>query len=734
MYAIQENFRLSAIAIALLSAFGTALADDAEINELIKPESSVSLGAGYWSSDRHRQGIYDGMRDDGAYGLLDADIVKRDDATGTWLKLNARNMGLDNREIRGEYLRQGDFGASLEYNKISRDDPNSYSTRLQGIGTTIQTVSTNARPGPLKTIKLGTTRESVGLGLYKNLAPGLDFNLSFKNEEKDGTRAWGRGGAAEFAVEPINSTIRQAEGTLSYTTKKVQISGGYSGSWYENTHGLVAVTNAGLARNATNSTFLSLPLDNQAHQLFLNAGYSFTPTTRATLKMSYTRATQDEHLPSQDITATAASPFSLPGSPDSLNGEVNTKLVQLGFTSRPIKDLSLMASLRYHDVDDQTPVKRFVQQVVSGVVRPCGTTSATQCVDNTPLSYKTITGKFEGTYRLFDTYNLTAGVEERRQTREVPVSNALGTGGSDNQRVVPMRDKVDETTWRLEVRRSLSDVLNGSLSYLNSQRTGSNYVFAAGPGNSSTNGFTNISNQINPLNIADRERNKVRASLDWTPIESLSFQFNVEEGRDKYDTSNSRPFGLDEGTNRLYGLDATYTLSEKWQINAWYSYDHSEAKQKAARASNAGGNAAIKDYDLEDTGHSIGLGLRGEATSRVKLGGDLLYSRNVSKYQQSVTALNGTAGTNTTANFSLGVPDIENKLIRLSLFTSYALDKSSDLRVDFIHERWETDDWTWMFANGNAFTYGMTTDGTQVTSDPKQTSNFVGVRYIYKFQ
>src|SRR6185369_7218559 len=154
MHAIQNNFRLSAVTVALLSAFGPAMADDAEIAELIKPDSSVSVGIGNWSNERHQMGIYDGMRDNGPYGLFDADIVKRDDATGTWYKLKATNLGLENREVKAEYLRQGNVGVTVEYNRLTRDNPNTYTTRLQGIGSTTQTVSTNAIPGPLQTVKL----------------------------------------------------------------------------------------------------------------------------------------------------------------------------------------------------------------------------------------------------------------------------------------------------------------------------------------------------------------------------------------------------------------------------------------------------------------------------------------------------------------------------------------------------------------------------------------------------
>ena len=71
-------------------------------------------------------------------------------------------------------------------------------------------------------------------------------------------------------------------------------------------------------------------------------------------------------------------------------------------------------------------------------------------------------------------------------------------------------------------------------------------------------------------------------------------------------------------------------------------------------------------------------------------------------------------------------------MARLALFAQYAVKKNADIRVDFVHERWDTDDWSWQFANGTAFTYGGA-DGTTVIAHDKQVSNFVGLRYNYRF-
>ncbi|MDP1717537.1 MAG: MtrB/PioB family outer membrane beta-barrel protein, partial [Burkholderiales bacterium] len=245
---IKQTFKVTALAAALFAVYGSALAEG--------PENSVSVGIGNWSSDRLQGGIYDGMRDSGAYGLLDADITKRDEATGTWLGLKARNLGVDNREIMGEWLRQGDIGASLEFSSIRRDQPFVYNTGLRGIGTTTQTV-TNITPGNGANLGLHTNRDRLTAKFFKNLGVGLNLNVSFRNEEKDGLRHWGRGGAAEFAVEPIDSTTRLLEATLSYARDRMQLSGGFYGTSYTNANSMVTAI-------GSSTYYLSLPLDNKS--------------------------------------------------------------------------------------------------------------------------------------------------------------------------------------------------------------------------------------------------------------------------------------------------------------------------------------------------------------------------------------------------------------------------------------------------------------------------------------
>jgi MtrB/PioB family decaheme-associated outer membrane protein len=578
----QIVFRRSAMATALLSAFGIAIADDAELAYFTKPESKISVGVGNWSSDREQQGQYDGMRDKGAYGLVDIDISTRNEADGTWLNVVGRNLGLDPRDISIDYVRQGDFGIGFDYSRITRDNPLNFNTGLQGKGSEVQNAAA-ITAGRGSNLELGITRDATGVRFYKNLMKGLEFNASFKNEEKNGERNWGRRSESTsvvgFITEPIDSTTRQFEARLDYSADKLQLGGGYYGSWYANHNDLVRATIGGAAAT---TTYMSLPLDNQAHQIFADGGYNFTPTTRGTFKVSYGQATQDESIPTRSIAG-----LSWAGAPSSLDGKLVTTRAQMGLTSRPIKELSLLANLRYDDLDDQTPEK---------IVTAAGTKV-------TPQSYRTIAGKLEGTYRLPYGYSVTAGLDHRDQKRSIPVGT-YNASGFDTQRVVAMRNRVDETTYRIEGRKSMSDTVNGKLMFSRSDRDGSSYNVANGSA-------ADARNYMNPFHVSDRVRDKWRFGLDWSPIERFSAQVAFDLANDDYSTKANRPYGIVDGSAQMFSLDLSYALTDDWSVTGWYSNDETKAKLWRGQTLSA---MAATTYlsDLREHSDNVGLGVRGK--------------------------------------------------------------------------------------------------------------------------
>ena len=676
-------FPLSAIAAALLAAFGSAgAAEGDDITRLTKPESTVGVGVGYVDSDGARFGQYTGMHKSGGYGLFDVDIIKRDDATGTWFKLYGRNLGLDNRELKFEHNRQGDWGYSIDFSQTPRYEPFTVNTAVTGIGSANLTIPAVSTPGT--PTQLQTKREAIGIGFSKVLPGNWDVQLRFRNEEKDGARLFARGttggvGLFEFAPEPIHSTTRQIEATIGYTGERLQLSGGYYGTTYDNKNPAVNFTggNAGL------STFnpIGLPPDNQSHQLHLSGGYNFTSTTRGNFKVAYTRATQN------DAFITGANVPLAPGIGANLDGRVDTTLVQAGITARPLPKLSLLANLRYEDQDDRTPIRLY---------NTLATGTSTFNGENEPRSIKKTSGKLEASYALPMNFRLTGGLDYEEKNRSAsPV------------RIVSHRDKTDEISYRVELRHTVSETVTGALAYVHSDRGGSDFLTTV------LNNGTAGSNLIAPIHLADRKRDKVRLSVNWTPTERLGLQFMLEEAQDKYGARQALGLGPQKGKAQNLSVDASYTFSEKWQGTAWASHNDNRMDQTSAVSASA---AQIWAAALRNRGDAFGLGVQGKPNARLELGADLSHSNITDEYRQQ--AVTGTARTS--------LPEVSTKLTSLKLFGKYALQKNAGLRLDYIYDRFSTNDWTW-----TTWTY---TDGTTLTQNPTQTTNFLGISYYYKWQ
>lgn len=719
----QKNtaFKVSTLTAALMVVYGVpAFAADDDVAERIRPESSVSVGIGYQDRDRAQLGIYDGRQENGAQLLLDADINKRDDATGTWNQLRITNFGLESRELDLRHSRQGDYGVSFEYSRIPRETPFTFNTGLRGIGSESQAVTVIA-PGAGSKVQLGTHRDRYTLGFNKIFdGSSLEFTVKYRQEEKKGLRHFSSysGAQAIFLVEPIDSSTRQIDIALNYLGKDLQVQGGYYGSWYDNDKRLLTVTTA-----IPSTIYVSLPPDNKAHQFFVNGAYSFSPTTKATMRLAHTTATQNDQgllsaLPAAQVWAGYGG----------VKAKVVTREVQFGITGRPMTNLSVLANVQYHDRADKTPHVPY-----NNLATPDETT---------PQSFKKLNAKLEASYRVQPGFSLKGGAYWEVRERSIPFSHLNNVPAAPtvavnwavptvatNEREVPYRAKTEELTLKAQATKNITDELNGSLALAHSKRDGSSYYWA------------DQMNLVNPLHMADRDRNKVGLKLDWSPSEAVSIQAQFDQAKDDYGRNGLNAdktaatggttytlggTGITDGSANLFSLDASFVVSDKWRVEAWYSRDETKATQYAYQANF--GRSPLRKIDLADTGDSLGIGIKGSATEKLTLGANLEWNKSVGKYQQS--------NSNNQANIVEDLPNITNKTTRLALNGTYQLDKKSSVRVDFIHDRWDTNDWSWMMWN-NAQTalvpMAYATDGTSASANGKQSASFLAVRYKYDF-
>ncbi len=603
------DLRGAALALALVAAVGPALAQDSEV------EASVSVGvAGLTgdAADRAWFGQYNGLRDRDAYGLLDFDYRRFIGASGTSTGFAGSNLGLDTRELIFWWKRQGDWKISADYGELVRREPYSINTGLLGGGsTTPQVVHLGNGPGSGSALDLETRRKGVGLAFAKFFGPALEFEVSLKSENKDGARLFGigmtcpsptapgcgptTGANAGWAVlllpEPINSNHSQVEARLNYAAGKLGLTGGYYGSFYNNSNGALRPVVPGSLNGSLGNLLplsaglqgilnqpVALPPDNAAHHFDIAGNYALTPTMRANFKLAYSRATQDQDFVGTGLAGAPAGVFSL-------DGKMNTTLAQVGISARPLPKLSVIAEVRYEDKDDKTPLALYNVE---------GTSSYT----NRNYSRQRTRGKLEGSYQLSSSYRGTVGVDYELIDRQdfTPSSAVAG--------ISALRYETEETSFRVELRRRMTESFSGAISFITSDRDGSTWLRPnSGLGVSPVDpaiGFQ--STAIFSPTLADRRRDKIKLLATWQPTEALSLQFSAEDGRDKFSAPSA--YAVRRADMDFYNADFNYVVSSVWSVNGYAS----RSKQSLDQARPGG---YVIGYD--NTSTAFGLGVAGKA-------------------------------------------------------------------------------------------------------------------------
>jgi hypothetical protein len=282
-------------------------------NSLNTGASEASVGIGYANDATRRFGEYNGIKENGAYGLLDFNWVKRNDETGTWTRIFGRDVGLDDRQLRFEQQRQGNWGYSIDYSRIPRFEPLTTTTAVGGIGTNNLVVPATLNPTgwadrpprPSATSSdSGSTKFISGnsgrAGQVPQRGEGRRADLrSRKPPAPPECRSRRRSARSSSTPEPIDATTRQVEAKVNYNGGALLLQGGYYGTMYNNKF------DSGLIIAGGNTPTLANPrLQRPVHADRTAAGQPvapalrerqlhFTQTTRSTFKLAYQKENQD---------------------------------------------------------------------------------------------------------------------------------------------------------------------------------------------------------------------------------------------------------------------------------------------------------------------------------------------------------------------------------------------------------------------------------------------------------
>jgi MtrB/PioB family decaheme-associated outer membrane protein len=640
-------------------------------------------------------------------------------------------------------------------------------------------------PAAMQEARIGTERKRSNIAIDIKLTDHWAFNASAVSATKTGVKLTGVGsvdtGHGVTVPEPIHYTTNLLNAGFSYTGEASYLNIGYAGSIFKNdidTWTAESIwTNNAVQGNV--NRMIGAP-DNQYHQIKAMAGYNFSKSTKLVVAGSRANATQNEPF-------IASGPFwYVPAT--SANAKVINTNFMARLTSRLTSAFDVTASLRYEDRDDRTP---YMQSIASGrdangatgTTNPCGPgalpatlaikVSGLTCYDTIPINIRQEQFVLEGNYRLARGQALRVGYEFQKIKRDSDLA------GSDPYRA----DETKENTLKFQYRNTLAEDFTARLGYEYSRRRHSEFEFAEPLGGVIGAAIEPLlPNLINYI-VANRNRDKLRASAEYQANEKLSLSGGVDYNRDKF--VDEGLFGKKEAKYWVLNLESSFAASDNLAFTGYFTYEDQQSTTgslailratNVATAStpnplNAPANcraypsvasysatgAAINygspsDYITDpcriwsetqaDKVRTFGVTFRAKASSKVRLDGQLSYSYaltpiSMSGMQVISNGLTiGAYGTNAAVNNNIfipitSLPDSSSKYWDLRLGANFATDKDSNIRVLYMFRKLRSYNPQWDLYTNPVAIQGYV--GTGITS-PNYKVNVIAVAYSHSFR
>ena len=747
------------LTLAVLLALGVPLpalaqSEDEDLRELTQVRSTVEAGVGYVDEDARKFGEYTGLDEKGAYFLGGVDMMRRTPTDTYYWILRGRDLGLASRNLFVESGRQGSWRVWGEYDELPKYGE-AFLTPFLGVGsghltlpsgfeglTTADTANTPAgfalresKVNPfLQEAHLEQERTNYKFGVGGQLTKQLSANASFRREDKEGLKLFGgvvgnSGGnpRAILVPEPVDYSTTHLEATLAWRTPALQLEGGWYQSKFENDHKALTWQNpfaaitgwAPAAGFPTGFGQAALPPDNEYNRLSLQGGYNFTSHTRVSFTFERGRMEQnDAFLP---YTVNPALTVAVPLPRESADARIDSTIAAVNFSAQPLRKLHLHAQFRYEDFDNKTPQATYVYIGGDSTNQATpGLTDRTRV--NLPLSTTKTVYKLGGNYEFLPRTKLKFAYDY-----------------DEDERTFAEVDKNKQHLVMLGVRRSLTDGVNGEVSWSRSERTGADnwcyncaYLTSFAPGFTGPQAANNTNWDNLPLlrrfNYANRDRDKIRFQLTASPHEAVQLQVFADYIEDDY---TDTVIGLQKGRTGSLTAEASFTPSERLSGHVFYTRDRAKYEQwgrsfnSASKPTAGFAESTPNDWfnSGEDEGDTFGIGGRFVVIPKVaEVGLDASYSKMVGRISTETGPGLTPAG--------LPLPDLHTKLKVLQVYGKYQVRRDLALKLSWWYQKLETNDWQW-----DTFgPVGIPNVITAGTVSPDYAVNFVGLTAIYQFR
>ncbi|MDP3768739.1 MAG: MtrB/PioB family outer membrane beta-barrel protein, partial [Dehalococcoidia bacterium] len=405
-------------------------------------------------------------------------------------------------------------------------------------------------------------------------------------------------------------------------------------------------------------------------------GVSLPMRTRVTANLGYSLRLQNADFLPHTINPALTSP---PLLQRSLNGNVQTILLNLNATSRPISPLTLSAKYRLYDLHDLSD-----QVSSTGTVVNDRTVSSPRRSSVWDYSRQNFDG--DARWQLFRPLALTLGGGwerwHRNQHREARLT--------------------DEATGKAAIDATPADWILARLTYRPSFRRVYQYHTEAHAEHSVNEEDPSFDTQKQSQRLVkfdegSRNRHRVDVLFQLTPTEFFTVTPTASYYTDDYIDSD---LGLQKGTGWSAGIDLNWTPFERVAISAGYMHERIEQGMRSRFRPTVGG--VIADFESFDwiswnidTIDTIHAGVKATLIPKVldlTLGGN--YSSSVGRIEtRNPAAPSESTTANQLSAQAKPMPAFEDTLLRLDTKLTYHFAKAWSASLGYVFESLVSHDW-----------------------------------------
>ena len=550
--------------------------------------------------------------------------IKYTDLEKYFFNTDAKNIGQDNQYYYLGGGRYGKYNVDLYYDEIPHRFQFNQATLYSGVGSqnlilpdSLQAdlqaldgdpvAQANRLNAAYTTANIGdpkTQRKKLGLNMDLVTFDPFSVRFEFAGEKKEGTRplfgAFGLRSALEL-FEPVNNETLDMKLIAEYAKKEYFINATYYYQNFNNKLDTLTFDNPFRIDDALGNPSkgqLDLDPDNNFHNFSLSGAYMDLPwRTRLTGTLAWGWMRQNDALiPFTTNTALApptvpfdyTNPANLPTQKADVS--VNTALYQFALSSSPLTYMHFKGNFRHYNYDNQTDQVAFPDGYVNSDTTPVVGTLPNP-ISTLPSSYSMTKADFDLGFDVWTqtrlglkyTYNLT-----KRTNREV--------------------DRQSDNVFGASVDTNPLNWMDLRLAYDRTETEISDYNFDVYL--KSGQDLRNLP-ALRKYDQADVSRDRLRFNTNVYPIDNLILGGSFVYGRDRFKDS---PYGLIGNKYYSFSLDASYALTDRMDLNAYYVFEQYDNDQKAQGGFDADndGISTVTDWRAEgrDIINTIGLGTK----------------------------------------------------------------------------------------------------------------------------